>query len=122
MEQLYNDAIEYAQAIIESSDFKRMLELRECIKKTLAGKIMAFKTAEAKFLEAREYGLYHPDLKKYQKQYIEKKKSLYENPLIMEYKKLERSIQKKLDDDMDDLKKSISNKFHLSNSLNISLD
>lgn len=119
MEQLYDDAIAYANTIINSSEFKRMKELRGCIKTTLSGKIMAFKTAEAKFFEAKEYGTFHPDLKKYQQLYVEKKKNLYEDPMIIEYKKLERTIQKKLDDDLNDLKKSISNKFHLTKSLTI---
>ncbi len=115
--ELLELAEKYADTLIKSEEFQRMLQMKEQIKKTLSGKIMAFKTAEAKYLEAKEYGKYHPDLMKYQKEFVEKKKSLYEEPLIQEYKALERSIQVKLDRDMDDLKQSISNKFNVSKSL-----
>lgn len=115
--ELLELAEKYADTLIDSVEFQRMLQIKEQIKKTLSGKIMAFKTAEAKYLEAKEYGKYHPDLEKYKKEFVEKKKSLYEEPLIQEYKALERSIQVKLDHDMDDLKQSISNKFNVSKSL-----
>lgn len=115
--ELLELAEKYADTLIESVDFQSMLQIKEQIKKTLSGKIVAFKTAEAKYLEAKEYGKYHPDLEKYQKEFVEKKKSLYQEPLIQEYKELERRIQVKLDQDMDNLKQSISNKFNVTNSL-----
>lgn len=115
--ELLELAEQYADTLINSEEFQGLLQLKEQIKKTLSGKIMAFKTAEAKYLEAKEYGKYHPDLEKYQREFVEKKKNLYQEPLIQEYKALERSIQVKLDRDMDDLKQSISNKFNVSKSL-----
>lgn len=117
MEELYELASKYADSIIEGNEFKRLKELQLEIKKTLSSRIMAFKTAEAKYLEAKDYGKFHPNLKEYQEVFIQKKKSLYNEPLIIEYKKLERQIQSKLDCDLDDLKKGISNKFQLSKSI-----
>lgn len=117
MKDYYDLAQQYAQTIIDSDDFRELLVLKEHIKKELSLKIIAFKTAEAKYLDAKQYGKYHPDLKKYQTLFLEKKKALYEEPMIMKYKSLERKIQYRLDTDFDDLKKSISNKYHLSKSI-----
>ena len=90
MENIYNLAEEYATQFIESSDFKRLLELRDSIKTNLRNTIVAFKTAEAKYLEVKEYGKYHPDLKKYQTEFMQLKSKLYKNPFVVEYKELER--------------------------------
>ncbi len=117
MENIYDLASAYADEIIQSEDFQRLLQLKEEIEHTLSKQIIGFKTAEAKYIEVKQYGNYHPDLEKYQKIFVEKKKVLYKEPLIRENKALERKIQLKLDKDMDDLKKSISNKFNLSKSI-----
>lgn len=114
MNDIFDLAEEYANDFINSEDFKRLLELKEKIRKTLSGKIIAFKTKEAKYLEAKGYGGYHPNLKEYQLAFVEAKKSLYEEPLMVEYKRLESGLQKKLDMDMNDLKRVVSNKFKLS--------
>ena len=113
MDRIYDLAEEYANRIIESDDFKRFLELKELIRKTLGGKIVAFKTKEAKYIEAKSYGNYHPDLKKYQEDFQRAKANLYNEPLMLEYKELEHKIQSKIDKDLNDLKGTISNKFTL---------
>ena len=113
MDKIYDLAEEYANSIIESDDFKRYLELKEEIRKTLGMKIVAFKTKEAKYVEAKSYGNYHPDLKKYQEEFHIAKTNLYSHPLMVEYKELEHKIQAKLDEDLNDLKSTISNKFKL---------
>ena len=113
MDKIYDMAEEYANSIIESPYFKRYLELKEEIRKTLSGKIIAFKTKEAKYVEAKSYGNYHPDLKKYQEEFQIAKANLYSHPLMVEYKELERKIQSKLDSDLNDLKSTVSNKFKL---------
>ena len=111
MEKIYDLAESYAEDFVNSLDFKKLLELKQEIKKTLSGKIIAFKTKEAKYLEAKEYGEYHPNLKEYQIAFSEAKKNLYEQPLMKEYKKLELELQSKLDRDMNEIKILISNKF-----------
>ena len=113
MENVFDLAEEYADDFIESEDFKRLIELKEIIKKQLSGKIISFKTKEAKYIEAKKYGKYHPDLERYQSDFVEAKKSLYNEPLIIEYKKTERKLQEMLDSDMNSLKKVVSNKFPL---------
>lgn len=114
MKDIYKLTEDYAQEIIDSDDFQRLLELKELIKKNLSHKIVAFKTAEAKYVEAKNYGNYHPDLKKYQEEFIIAKTNLYSENLVKEYKELETKIQERLDHDLNDLKKSVSNKFKLS--------
>lgn len=115
MKDIYDLADAYADEVIQSEDFQRFLELKELIKQNLSNKIIAFKTAEAKYLEAKQYGTYHPDLEKYQKKFVEAKKNLYSEPLVMEYKKLEMNLQQQLNQDMNSLKQSISNKYKLDN-------
>ena len=113
MDRIYDMAEEYAESVIESEDFKKYLELKEEIRKTLGMKIIAFKTKEAKYVEAKSYGNYHPDLKRYQEEFQIAKTNLYSHPLMVEYKELEHKIQSKLDKDLNDLKSTISNKFKL---------
>ncbi len=48
---IYDLADLYADQLIHSSDFMRLLELKELIKKELSNKIIAFKTAEAKYVK-----------------------------------------------------------------------
>ena len=113
MDRIYDMAEEYAESVIESEDFKKYLELKEEIRKTLGMKIVAFKTKEAKYIEAKSYGNYHPDLKRYQEEFQKAKANLYNEPLMVEYKELEHKIQSKIDQDLNDLKGTISNKFTL---------
>ncbi len=113
MEDILELADQYANKIIESSEFKRLLELKKQIQEKCSQKVIAFKTAEAKYIEAKQYGNYHPDLKKYQLNFMETKKILYSDPLVSQYKELEQKIQNKLNIDINELKKCISNKFKL---------
>lgn len=113
MNKLYDLAEKYADSIIESEDFKRYTALKEEIKRTLSGKIIAFKTKEAKYVEAKSYGNYHPDLKKYQEEFQKAKANLYNEPLMIEYKELELKIQAIINNDLNELKSTISNKFNL---------
>ena len=113
MDKIYDLAEEYANSIIESEEFKRFIETKELIRKTLSGKIVAFKTKEAKYIEAKSYGNYHPDLKRYQEEFQKAKANLYNEPLMLEYKELEHKLQSKIDSDLNDLKGTISNKFKL---------
>lgn len=114
MEDILELAEHYADEILESSDFKRLLELKKQIQEKCGQKVIAFKTAEAKYLEAKQYGNYHPDLKKYQLNFVEAKQKLYSDPLVSEYKELEQKLQNKLNQDLNTLKQDISNKFKLN--------
>lgn len=111
---IYTLAEQYAEQLIDSPDFKRLLELKELIKKELTNKIVAFKTAEANYLEAKSYGNYHPDLLKYQKKFTIAKTNLYSEAYVKEYILLERKIQRILNEDFNNLKRCVSNKFRLN--------
>lgn len=117
MSDVYDLADKYADSIIHSVDFQNLLSLNKEIKLQLKNKIIAFKTAESKYLDAKQYGNYHPNFAEYQERFSKTKKALYEEPLVKKYKKLEFEIQKKLDNDINDLKKCISNKFKLTKKL-----
>lgn len=114
MEEILDLSDQYANSIIEGPDFQRLLFLKEEIKKTLSNKIIAFKTAEAKYIEAKGYGKYHPNLPEYQKKFVEAKKNLYLEPLVKEYKELEMKIQDQLNQDINELKESVSKSFKLN--------
>ncbi len=114
MKDLYELAEAYADEIIQSQEFQKLLALKKEIKLKLSAKIIAFKTAEAKYLEAKSYGTFHPNLKEYQEQFVLAKSRLYAEPLVKEYKALERSIQNRLNSEVNELKNSISNKFKLT--------
>lgn len=114
MKDIYDLAEDYAQELMNSKDFQRLLEVKKQIKKTLSQKIIAFKTAESKYIEAKSYGNFHPDLKKYQEDFISAKTSLYSENLVKEYKLLEAKIQNQLNQDINVLKQSVSNKFKLT--------
>ncbi len=114
MAELSKLAQDYANQIIASDDFQRLLILKEKIEKELTKEIVAFKNSEAKYLEAKSYGIYHPNLNEYQLKFKAAKQTLYANPLVKEYFELERKIQKKLNADLDMLKASVSNKFLLN--------
>lgn len=111
--KIYDLAEEYALSFRETNDFKRFLILKVKIEEELKKEIIDFKNAESKYLEAKEYGDFHPDLTKYKNDLIVKKSILYSNNLVIEYKELEQKLQRKLDDDLNELKQSISNKFSI---------
>ncbi|MDE7263436.1 MAG: YlbF family regulator [Anaeroplasmataceae bacterium] len=114
MEHILDLSEQYANSIIQGPDFQRLLELKSQIQQVLVKKIIAFKTAEAKYLEAKDYGKYHPNLEEYQKKFMETKTALYSDPLVKEYKKLEMKIQDKLNQDINVLKGSVSKTFKLN--------
>ena len=114
MKDIYDLAEEYADEVIDSPDFQRIIEIKELIKKNLSLKIIAFKTAEAKYLEAKDYGKYHPNLEEYRLRFVEAKTKLFSEDLVQEYKALEMKIQERLNQDINELKQSVSNKFKLN--------
>lgn len=114
MQQIYELADSYAEEFMKCSDFSRLLELKKWIKENLTALIVKFKTTEAKYLEAKQYGEYHPNLKEYQKAFVAAKARLYQEAAVQEYLELESKLQRRLDEDLNKLKKSVSNKFALS--------
>ena len=107
MDELVKD---YVNKIEELDEFKRLLELKDLINKKYGLLIISFKTKEAKYLEAKERGnIFDLDLAK--KEFQEAKTKLYEKEEVKEYFILERKLNSILEDDINELKRSISNKF-----------
>ena len=105
----------YIKIICNSNEFKRLVELKKIIDNKYSKEIIAFKTTEAKYLEAKEYGKYYIGLDNLSKNLSEKKAILYSKDEVREYLSLERKIDKILNDDINELKESISNKFKIKN-------
>lgn len=107
MENLVND---YINNLSDKPEFKRLIELKKYIDSNYARLIVKLKNKEAKYLEAKEYPNQY-DLIKCQKEFSEAKSELYSKEEVKEYFKLERKLNELLNDDINDLKESISNKF-----------
>ena len=99
---------EYVNEIKNTDNFKRLLELKEIIDNKYKSEILAFKTAEEKYLEASKYPNYY-DMNAIKNNLIETKKNLYSKSEVKEYFTLENSIQNKLNEDFDKIKNSIHN-------------
>lgn len=101
----------YIDLISDTNEFKRLLELKKIIDTKYPKEIIAFKTAESKYNEALDYGKYYPGIDNLRRSLSEKKTILYNKEEVKEYLELERKLDKMLNDDLNELKKSISNKF-----------
>lgn len=110
---------EYVKRLLSDGRLQRLLELKRKIDTAYASCIVNLKNAEAKYLEAKSYGKYYPGLEEIQKRFSQAKEKLYSKPEVKEYFRLEREFQALLDEDMNELKTSISNKFSLQNHLKL---
>lgn len=110
---------EYMKELLADGRLERLIELKKEIDMLYASSIVGFKTAEAKYLEARSYGKHYPDFEGIQKRFSQAKQKLYSKPEVREYFRLERELQGLLDEDMNELKTAISNKFSLQNHFKI---
>ena len=97
-------------AFKEQAEYKRLLELRKKIDedKDVQKLISVFSKTKKRYEEAKKYGQYHPDLSKYQKEFQEKKVALMEHKLVKEYKNIEKSLQRYLDQFSIDLANIVS--------------
>lgn len=109
----------YVDELTESKEFKRLLQLKKIIDSKYGLLIISLKTKEAKYLEAKQYGDYYPNLKDLQLEFSNAKKELYSKEEVVEYFNLEKSIQAMLDDDFNELKYEISNKLKINNTIKI---
>lgn len=99
----------FANEIMETLEFKELLELKEKISKEIPELLEEFNKAKEKYDEVMEYGTYHPDYRNTKLRLVKAKETLYTNPLVIRYKELERSIQEKLDLASKEIVKAISN-------------
>ena len=101
MENIIDD---YIEEITNKDGFKRLIELKKIIDLKYEKEIIAFKTAESKYLEASQYGKYYPGLEKLRLDFSNKKKDLYSKLEVKEYLELERSINENINGDINELK------------------
>ncbi len=109
----------YMDELSSLDEFKELVELKKVIDKKYASLIISMKTIEAKYIEMKEYMEFRPEIKEIQRQFVEKKQALYSKPEVIRYLELEQIIQKRLTDDINELKLSISNKFTLTKMINL---
>jgi len=100
----------YLIELENKEEFKRLLFLKKEIEKKYSNLIIAMKTKEAIYLEAKDKKDYY-DLEKAKKEFSIAKVNLYSKEEVKEYFLLENKINRMLDEDFNDIKKSISNKF-----------
>lgn len=108
---IIDEAINYANSIIETEEFKEFLELKKKINNEYGKLIVSFKNLEAKYLEASKYKDYYPNFKEIQQSLVKAKAELYSLDDVKRYFSLERSIQEMLDKDTLEIKESISSHF-----------
>lgn len=75
---------------------------------TLLPLIYRFQETKKKYEDAKQYGKYHPDLKRYTKDYQEAKEALFTHETIKAYKQAEKAFQFLLDDIAKTLAESVS--------------
>lgn len=107
----------YINEILNDDNMQELLKLKKIIDCKYKDLIIRFKNKEAKYLEAKPMASFYPNFISLQNEFKEAKSDLYSKKEVINYFKLEKSLQAKIDDDINELKISISNKFSLSNKL-----
>lgn len=108
---IFKTAQNYAVELTKSEQFVEILDLKKQIDNNFKELLLEFKQVQEKYESIKEYGLYHPDLKRVQKQFQEVKQKLYSEPMVQQYFKLERKMQENLNDIAARLAESISSRF-----------
>lgn len=106
--ELCDKSLAFAQEIMETSEFKELLELKDKINNDASHLVEEFNRCKLKYEEVSKYSMYHPDYKKTQLSLVKAKEALYTNPLVKRYKELEKIIQEKLNDVAHEIAKTIS--------------
>lgn len=112
---MYDLANDYVNNILETDEAKRLLELKKIIDTKYASLIINLKTKESLYNESLEYGDYYKDKQKIKNDFIEAKAKLYSKEEVKQYFDLERKLNKMINDDLNALKESISNKIGKNN-------
>ncbi len=108
----------YIDELSNDNDFIELIELRKTIDEKYKKEILIFKTKEEAYLEAEKYQGYI-DISNLRRELSQAKANLYAKPEVSLYFDLERKIQDKINQDIDRIKKSVSNKFTLSSDKSI---
>ena len=107
---------------IKSKDeYIRLLELKQILDNDpiISNLIIEFNKTKIKFEEVSKYGKHHPDLKQVQIELALIKTKVFTNEVISEYKKLEKEIQKILDDVSRQIAQSVSPKIKYPNEIGL---
>lgn len=108
----------YIDELSNDNDFIELIELRKTIDEKYKKEILIFKTKEEAYLEAEKYQGYI-DISSLRRELSQAKANLYSKPEVSLYFDLERKIQDKINQDIDRIKKAVSNKFTLSSDKSI---
>lgn len=105
-----NLVYELVDEIKSKEEYTRLLELKKVMDSDpyIIKLLDDFKNSKKKFEEVSKYGKFHPDLKKVQLELSEIKTQVYTNKTIMEYKRLEKELQKILDNTSREIAESVS--------------
>jgi cell fate (sporulation/competence/biofilm development) regulator YlbF (YheA/YmcA/DUF963 family) len=98
------------QSLLNHPDYLNLIRLKKLIdhSEELNALTETFNKAKETYYEAKKYGKYHPDLKRYQKAFQEAKTLLFTHELIVEYKTSEKGFQTLLDTISETLAKTVS--------------
>ncbi len=107
----------YLKKLEDEPEFRELLALKKKIDSEYGNLIVSMKTKEAKYLEMKEYEKYRSDVNKYKLEFMEAKRLLYSKEEVKRYFELERKIQNMINEDINELKESISNKFTLTKNI-----
>ena len=102
-------------------EYIRLLELKTILDNDpiISNLIIEFNKCKIKFEEVSKYGKHHPDLKQVQIELAEIKTKVFTNKIISEYKKLEKEIQKILDDISRQIAQSVSPSIKFPNEMGL---
>jgi len=114
-----NATYDLIEEIKAQDNYKRLVALNEQIatSEEIQRLVAAFRTTSERYEESKKYGTYHPDLKRDQLAFSEAKQNLYTHPVVMEYKRLEKDLQRQLDEISTTIATSISPKIKHPNEL-----
>lgn len=86
--------------IKSKKEYNKLIELKKVMDSDpyIISILDKFEKSKTKFEEVSKYGKYHPDLKKVQIELAEIKTEVFTNEIIQNYKKMEKELQKILDD------------------------
>ena len=108
-----NDLIDdYVNEIKDSVEFRELIRLKNIIDSKYKDLIIKFKTCESLYLEAKERNYLDDSIKN---NFIEAKRNLYSQDEVRKYFDLENKLNEKLNNDFNEIKQNISNKFSLNN-------
>ena len=120
-EKVLNAVYDLVDEIKDKKEYTRLLELKRIMDKdsTIIKLITDFNEAKIKYEEVSKYGKYHPDLKEVRNLLVNSKEALFTNKVVSEYKRLEKEIQKILDEVSRKIALSVSPKIKHPNEIGL---